>query len=126
MKNKITITDLIAKKDILRNRKKATAEIETEIGIITIVMSDKALVSDAIEMGRDGGDEYLCYECVSEPNLKDKKLQETFDCASPLDIVGKIFKPGEIATIATLIMRHAGYNDGKADFVKKMDEEIKN
>lgn len=127
VKQKLTIAELIAKKEALAARHKETADIETVIGTVTIAMADKALVTEALEMGKDGGDEFLVYECVKEPNLKDAKLQEAFDCAEPIDVVEKIFKPGEAAALATLIMRHAGYENGnQMDFVKKADEAVKN
>lgn len=124
---KLTIADLIAKKEALAERQKKTATVETELGVLTISMPDKALVAEALDMGKDGGDEYLIYECVKEPNLKDAKLQAAFDCAEPMGIVSKIFKPGEAAALATLIMQHAGYmQNGSANFAKTTDEAIKN
>ena len=58
------------------------------------------------------GDKYMCYECIKEPNLKDKELQEAFGCSSPMDIVEVIFKAGEIPQIAIECMKLAGYVGG--------------
>ena len=59
---------------------------------------------------------------VVEPNLKDKDLQKAYNCIEPTDIVGKLFKAGEIGNIATAIMKCAGYESLEA----KVHEEIKN
>lgn len=124
---KLTIADLIAKKEALAERQKQIATVETAVGVVTIRMPDKALVAEALDMGKNGGDEYLIYECVKEPNLKDAKLQMAYDCGEPMEIVTKIFKPGEASALATLILQHAGYTqDGSAKFVEAADEAVKN
>ena len=55
-------------------------------------------------------------------NLKDKDLQKAYNCIEPTDIIGKLFKAGEIGNIATAIMKCAGYESLEA----KVHEEIKN
>ncbi len=125
-KEKLTIANLIAKKEEIQARKLKTAEIETEIGIIRITAPSRALALEAAELGQDGGDEYLIYHCIKEPCLKDAKLQEAYGCIEPMDIVGQLFCPGEITAIALEIMRLAGYNNGTISLVRQTDEVIKN
>ena len=58
------------------------------------------------------GDKYLCYECITEPNLKSKEVQDAFGCTEPMDVVDIIFEPGEIPQIAIECMKLAGYMGG--------------
>ncbi len=121
-KNKVTIKDLIAKKDLFDSRKNKTTEllITSLEGTITIRKPSRELCLDALEMDKSG-DQYLVYNCVTEPNLKNEELQNEFGCVSPMEIVEKIFEPGEIASIAKACVELAGYGDS----VKVVDE-IKN
>ena len=54
----------------------------------------------------------MCYECIKEPDLKSKEVQDTFGCAVPMDIIEIIFAPGEIPQIAIECMKLAGYMGG--------------
>lgn len=58
---------------------------------------------------------------VKEPNLKDKELLKHFGCATPNDLVNKLFLPAEIATIADKIGALCGYKDQD-----EVDNEVKN
>ena len=63
-------------------------------------------------MGEDDAtraDMYLVFECVVEPDLKDKSLHEAYGCADPIDIVNELFLPGEVAGIADKIMKLGGF-----------------
>ncbi len=73
--------------------------------------------------GRGEMDKYLIYECTVEANLKDKTLTNAFECREPMDIVNKLFLPGEIFALSKQIMLNAGY--GK-DIEAKIHEDLKN
>lgn len=120
---KVTIKDLIAKAEQSKEDKKELRQlyITSLDGTITIMKPDRALVYESMDMDEEDGDRYLVYNCVVEPNLKDKDLQNTYKTVSPLDIVDKIFDPGEVASISKEIVRLAGYIDS----VKVVDD-IKN
>ena len=62
------------------------------------------------------------YTVVSEPNLKDKALQEAYECKEPYEIVTKIFNEGEIADIIDIALDKAGFKNGKVVEV----EDLKN
>lgn len=47
----------------------------------------------------------LVFNCVVEPNLKDKELQEKFSCVKEKDIVDKMFTLGELKGIADEIIK---------------------
>jgi hypothetical protein len=79
-------------------------------GTITVEGPTSALAKDAQEM--DNGDAYLVFECVKDPCLKSKELQEAFGCVEPLEIVEKLFDPGEIPQISVECLRLSGYIDG--------------
>ncbi|QNB48210.1 hypothetical protein BR63_19205 [Thermanaerosceptrum fracticalcis] len=121
-KKKLTIKDLIAKKEAIKDQSKILQlYVKSLDGLITIQKPSRQLCLDAIEMGNAEGDAYLVYNSVVEPNLKDKELQDAFGCVSPLDIVEAIFEPGEIVSIAKECLVFAGYGDNV-----KLVDEIKN
>ena len=45
----------------------------------------------ARDMSAYDADPYIIYNHVIEPNLKDPKLQQAYNCDNPLEIVDKIF-----------------------------------
>jgi hypothetical protein len=129
MAKKMTIADLIAQKEQLKKGKSRTQTlyIESLDAEITIEEPSRAIVLEALEMGQDDtrsdmADVYVVYHCVIEPNLKDARLQKEFGCAEPTDIVGMIFRAGEIGAISGHALQLAGYGQG----VKKVDDDIKN
>jgi hypothetical protein len=122
--NKVTLKDLIARAEQSKADKKELRQLYVTSldGTITIIKPDRAMVLEAMDMGNEeDGDRYLVYNCVVDPNLKDKDLQNAYKTVSPLDIVDKIFDPGEVASISKEIVRLAGYIDS----VKVVDD-IKN
>ena len=120
---KITLAELIRRKEqMLESKKKpktATLYIKSLGGTITIESPTADLARDAQDM--DNGDAYMVYSCVTDPCLKSKELQTAFECVEPMEVVEKIFAPGEIPQIAVECLRLAGYVDG----VKAVDD-IKN
>lgn len=117
---KITLNELISRKEQMleAKRKPKTAElyIRSLNGTITIESPSSALAKDAQEM--DNGDAYMVYSCVIEPCLKSRELQSAFECIEPMEIVDKIFDPGEVPQIAMECLKLAGYIDG----VKVVDD----
>ena len=116
MSKKLTIQDLIAQKEKLLNKKlkKEVLFIKSFDGEITITAPSSSLILEAQDLGEDDptrADVYMVYQCMVEPNLKDQKLQEAFDCVEPMDVVEEIFLPGEIASIASKIMGLGGFGD---------------
>ena len=111
---KITLQELIRRKEQMLESKKqpktATLFIKSLGGTITIESPTAALARDAQET--ENGDAYMVYSCVVEPCLKSKELQEAFGCVEPMEIVDKIFAPGEIPQIAVECLKLAGYIDG--------------
>lgn len=114
-RKKLTINDLIKNKDNIKN-KKTTQELYLENLDATIVIEtpERSLVLESIELGEDEsyegtGDEFLVYNIVKEPNLKDEELQRAYGCVEPMDIVTEIFDPGTIRGIAEFSMELAGY-----------------
>ena len=118
---KLTLQELMKRKEqkLAAKKTKATQDlyIKSIDATITIEEPEAALCRDANDMEAGEGDKYMCYECIKEPNLKDKELQEAFGCSSPMDIVEVIFKPGVIPQIAIECMKLAGYVGG-VDAVK--------
>ena len=67
-------------------------------------------------------DAELCNKDGKKPPLKNKQLQQAYACQDPLDILDKIFEPGEVVNISKAALSFAGYVD---DSVKAV-EELKN
>lgn len=123
MNNKtLTVKELIARKQQLANKgaKKQTLYIKSLDANITIQQQSREVYLDAMDMGA-AGDSYVVYNAVIEPKLKDKELQEAYGCTEPMDIVFKIFEPGEIPQIAMVCAELAGFGNSV-----KVVEEIKN
>ena len=47
---------------------------------------------------------------VIEPSLKDKRLLAYFGCATPKELVKKLFLAGEIAELSSVITELSGYD----------------
>ena len=121
-RTKLTLAELLRRKEQMLADKKVKKTKDLYIksidAVITITEPDAALCRDANDMEPGEGDKYMCYECITEPNLRSKEVREAFECASPMDVVEMIFAPGEIPQIAIECMKLAGYMGGV--------EEVKN
>lgn len=129
MPKKLSITDLLAQKEQLKKKeiRKQDLYIQSLDAEITIQEPSLALATEALAMAQDDArsemaDVHVVYNCVIEPNLKDPELQKQFGCVEPIDIVGMIFRPGEIAAISGHALQLAGYGQG----VTKVAKEVKN
>lgn len=121
---RLTIADLINKKDRLAGKRKATKELYIEELDATIVIEkpDRSLIIESSEYEGAEGDDFLVYNCVVEPNLKDNELQKIYDCKEPTEIVSKVFDDiGTIKGIAEQALSMSGL-DSKVTAV----EELKN
>ncbi|MEK4715337.1 phage tail assembly chaperone [Sporosarcina sp. FSL K6-5500] len=107
-KKKLTLAELIDKKEQYLVKKDVTQELYLEKldATVTIIQPNHQTVLDAIE---SESDDYLVYSMVTEPDLKDKDLQKAYGCAEPIDIVSKIFDPGTVTGIAKAGLKLAGF-----------------
>jgi hypothetical protein len=78
-------------------------------------------VFDSSELGEGEANLYMVYECVTEPNFKDRALQDTYG-ATGYEVLDQIFDPGEVDFIAKEILEFAGYDKGNVSIV----EAVKN
>jgi hypothetical protein len=127
MGKQITLKEILAKKEELKNKKpkRDSVFIKSLGGDIVVQEPSGSLCQEVIGMAQDRNemsDKHMVYNCVIEPNLKDKELQKEFGCVEPTDIVDFIFKSGEIAAISSYCIEMAGYGKG----LKKVDKDIKN
>ncbi|WP_298674600.1 phage tail assembly chaperone [uncultured Megasphaera sp.] len=58
---------------------------------------------------------------MKDPNLKDKQLLQHFDVLTPVQLVNKLFIPGEISDMASIVSELCGFTSQK-----DVDEETKN
>lgn len=111
----LNIKDLLAKKEqiIDSHAKSATMQLYVKSldGEVTIQRPERSTILEAADMENPRGDIYTVYQCVVEPNLKSSELQEAFGCVEPLDIVDKLFLPGEVSNIAMQAIQMAGYGE---------------
>jgi len=121
---KILLDDLI-KKAVEKKKggpKTKKLYIQSLDGYIIIEKPDRKLCLDALDMDDPSeADEYLVYESVVEPALKNPELHKAYAVVRPMEIVNAVFEPGEVANISKEILRFAGY----VDSVKPV-EDVKN
>ena len=120
----VTVADLIARREEIKNKRKELYDIETSVGTIIVKPPTMKLLDDILK-GQDNrqNDIELIFETVVEPNLKDKDLQQAYGCEVPTDIVPMIFKPGEVSALARAILRISGFG---GNLEAKIHEEVKN
>lgn len=106
---KLTINELVKRKlQIEEARKKVyTQEIYCESlgGTIVVKEPSSGVLQDITEIDDvNKANKYAVYECVTEPNLKDKELQDAYECSEPMDIVSKLFTDTEINRIGAILL----------------------
>lgn len=117
---KLTLEELIAQKEKYQRKQDVFQEIALKRGTdfltIKIKKPSKALCLECLTMAnnidesvQEMSDIHMVYNIVVEPNLKDKKLQDAYECVEPTDIVEKLFEIGEIGQISGHGMMLAGY-----------------
>ena len=86
---KLTLAELLRRKEQMIASKKIKKTMDLYIksidSVITIEEPDGALCRDANDMEAGEGDKYMCYECIKEPDIKSKEVQDAFGCAVPMD-----------------------------------------
>ena len=122
-KKKLTIGDLIANADKIKDLKNETKElyIKSLDATITIMKPSRSIILDSNDLGREGANPFLVYECVTDPNLKDTALQDAYGVTG-YAILEKIIDPGEVDNIAKEMIRFAGYAAGYVSII----ESVKN
>ena len=124
IKMAISVSELIGKRDEIKNKKGNLYELETSIGNIVAKIPSTKVVTDAFDMSSNmEGNQLLILECVISPNLKDKELQQAYECVEPIDIVPALFQSGEISRIASALLKVAGFTE---DVKIKLFKETKN
>lgn len=126
-KTKITLAELMARKEQMLASKKTSKTKELYVasldGTITITEPSREVIMEASQFEDNKGDVYTVYQCVTEPNLKDRELQKAFECVEPMEIVEKVFSAGEITNIALKCIELAGYGQ---DSIKEIIKDTKN
>lgn len=122
---RLSVTDLMKEKEKYKVKDDVTEAVLVErLGVEVVLRKpEKSLCVDTMKMGRDenndtDADEYMVYNTMVEPNLKDQELQKEFGCTLPTDIVSKIFEPGEIAQLSDVAFELAGYKKGGVKAIK--------
>lgn len=120
----VTIAELIAQREKIKEKGKQKYQITTSIGDIVAILPDAAMVAEALDMPTSfESNKYIVYNAVVEPNLKDKDLQDAYGVFDAMDIVTAIFLPGEITKIGSKLLDFAGF---KGKITAKVHEEVKN
>lgn len=126
-KKVLTLTDLLKDKEKYAVKQEVLEEIYVERLKANIIVRkpERALCLEVLNMVRDEkqsdkADSYMVYNIVVEPNLKDAELHKAFGVKDPLEIVEKIFEPGEIAQISEIGLELAGYKKGTVSVIKDL------
>lgn len=122
---RLTLTDLMKEKEKYQVKDDVTEVVFVErLGVEVVLRKpEKSLCVDTMKMGKDenndtDADEYMVYNTMVEPNLKDDELQKLYGCTLPTNIVAKIFDPGEIAQLSDVAFELAGYKKGGVKAIK--------
>lgn len=122
---RLTLTDLMKGKEKYHVKDDVTEAVIVErLGVEVVLRKpEKSLCVDTMKMSRDenndtDADEYMVYNTMVEPNLKDPELKKEYGCTLPTDIVHKIFEPGEIAQLSEVAFELAGYKKGGVKAIK--------
>lgn len=128
MAKKLTITEVLAQKEKLKSRelKKETLYIPSLDAEITIIEPTRAQLLELKDMEDGEGNDYLVYQCITDPNLKENRqqLMTEFGCAEPHEIVQKLFGIQEIPEIVEAILGLSGISQKGAGV--KVVESVKN
>ena len=122
-RKRLSIGELIANADKVKAKRIETRELYVESldGTVTITKPSRSIILDSHDLGNEGGNSYLVYECVTEPSFKDTALQDAYG-ATGYEVLDQILDPGEIDNIAKELMKFAGYDAGRVSIV----EAVKN
>lgn len=123
---KLTIEDIIAKKDQIQDDKKKTIKIHVNSlgGYVTLEKPDRKLIADSLqkETGLDSNI-HVVYNTMIEPDLKDKEAQKAFGVLTPKELLTAILSDGEVSVIAEKLMEVAGYSQNA---IRVITDEVKN
>ena len=124
MSDKLKITDLIAKAEANRDRKKDRQEIFVKsLGTIVIEEPDNAVIMEASDMDGTDADAYLIYRCVVDPDLTSEELKKALGVPDPVGVVCALIpKSGERKQLTKACMSLAGYGEDSVKVIK----DIKN
>ena len=87
--------------------------------VCTIRSLGYARVADVKKMDSDQVPLHMILAGVTDPDFKNKELNEKYGAATPADLVKKLFLPGEIDDICREIEKLSGYRQNMVEEVKK-------
>lgn len=126
-KKVITLDELIKRKEEIKAKRKSDAEktkdfyIETLDALVTVKNPGRLLVLEAADMDEPKASEFLVYNSVVQPNLKDPNLHKEFGVEGhPMKIVNILLGEAEIGLLAQKCMELA------ADGNSVIDTSVKN
>lgn len=119
--NIITIDELIAQKENLLKKEKATAvmHVKSLDRDVKIEEPSTAILADIEDMDARFANRYVLYECLVEPDVKSTAIHEAFGKPKVAhDVLDYIFKDGEITKLADACVALAGYVNDSITAVK--------
>lgn len=85
-------------------------------------------VQEEVDIDKDGnistGDVHLMTVLKSVPQLSEPQLMKHFGVPTPKELVNLILKPGEVSTLANIILELSGFEDNNV--VAQTEKEVKN
>lgn len=76
-------------------------------------------VADIKKMDSDAVPLHMILAGVTDPDFRNKELNEKYGAATPADLVKKLFLPGEIDDLCREIEKLSGYRQNMVEEVKK-------
>ncbi len=126
MEKIVDVIDLLLRPDtpdVKRQRPTSQVEVKrlSEAFGEPVIFSLQALSYNAVQDLRQAsdGDVQMVLEGVTAPNLRDPRLLERFQCATPAEVVTALLLPGEIAELCRAIDRLCGFRRVMLEEVKK-------
>lgn len=116
--------------EILMESPNVENRAEKKLKIKRIVLNGEALictirslgynrVSDIKKMDSEQVPLHMILAGVTDPDLKNKELNEKYGAATPAELVKKLFLPGEIDDLCREIEKLSGYRQNMVEEIKK-------
>lgn len=119
----VTVQELIAQREKIKDKKTATYELQTSIGAIVVRIPSGTQMAEAWEIDNNFESNcFLVYNAVVKPDLTSRELHEAFGVFEPTEIVQAIFPAGEINKIVGKLLELGNY---KGKIAAKLYDETK-
>ena len=114
--------DLLLKSDIKNVREKKIKVKRLSTKEEPLILSLKSISYNKVSEIKELSEDTPCHIMlagVTDPDVKNKDLMEKFEALTPVELIKKIFLPGEIEDISREIEKLSGYRVSTIEELKK-------